>query len=232
LKDPHYPTSGPFNTIQIQLFSDGRIIFAYNGIGSLDTGTIVGLTPGPNSPSQAVNYTSQTNVDIPAGTAVYEYFNSTLLFNLDQSFIVYTPNPGGGYNVRTLTGATPPQNGILTGAPSSTPGGGTPETRSALIRTARASNAAPGLAQIANSEIIVHSSVNPKYIGMTNSDAQGNFVLTSVPKGGILAQVRKNGRIIAEGSGVFAGGKLSGPQVLSIVVAVPATSTKVTPQGN
>jgi hypothetical protein len=235
LKDPHYPTSGPFNTLQIQLYSDGRIIFAYNGIGSLNTGTIVGLTPGPNTPSQAVDYITQTNVNIPAGTAVYEYFNSALLFNLDQSFVVFTPTPGGGYNVRTLTPPAPPQNGILTSAQTARVAA--PALRS--VTAASVSQAAKPSAtsttsasQIANAEVIVHSSVNHKYLGMTNTDAQGDFVLTGVPVGGILVQVRRAGRTIAEGSGVFPGGALTGTQVLSIVVAAPAVSTKTTPQQN
>ena len=227
LKDPHYYSSGPFNTLQIQLYSDGRIIFAYDGIGSLNTGTIVGLTPGPNSPSQSLDYITQTNVNIPAGTDVYEYFNSTLLFNLDQSFIVFTPNTGG-YNVRTLTPAAVSQNAMLAGGP----------VAAASARAASAARVAPAAtpavtaSQLANAEVIIRSSVNHRYVGMTNTDAKGNFTLSGVPAGGVSVVVRRDGKIIAEGSGVFAGGSLSGPQVLSIVVAPPAASTKVSPQEN
>lgn len=225
LKDPHYFSAGPFNTLQIQLYSDGRIIFAYNGIGSLDTGTIVGLTPGPNSPSQSLDYITQTNVNIPAGTDVYEYFNSTLLFNLDQSFIVFTPNPGGGYNVRTLTPAAARQNSIVTGSASGTPA-------DATTRTAAAATPKVTASQLAKAEVIVRSSVNHHYVGMTNTDAEGNFMLSGVPAGGVSVIVRRNGQIIAQGAGVFGGGSLTGPQVLSIVIAPPAVSTKVRPQEN
>lgn len=230
LKDPHYGTSAPYNTLQIQLYSDGRIIFAYNGIGSLNTGTIVGLTPGPNSPSQALDYITQTNSNIPAGTAVYEYFNSTLLFNLDQSFIVFTPNAGGGYNVRTLRPAAAPLNGILTGGSTLAPNL-QPAAARALAATASAPTALTA-AQLENAEILVRSSVNPNYLGMTNADAQGNFLLTGVPIGGVFVQVRTHGKIIAEGSGTFSGTALTGRQVLSIVTAAPAVSTKVAPQEN
>lgn len=223
LKNPHFNTAGPFNTLQIQLFSDGRIVFAYSGISSLNTGTIVGLTPGPNSPSQAVNYTTQTNVNIAAGTAVYEYFNDTLLFNLDHSFIVFTPVAGGGYNVRTLTSASPGQSGIITGTSSV-----------AITPSVMTSNALPAGAispsKIANAEIIVHSGVNPNYIGMTNADANGNFVLSGVPIGNVVVEARKKGQIIASGTGVYDGGTASGPQALRIVLSAPVDSTKTAPQ--
>ncbi len=233
LKNPHYGTSAPYNTLQIQLYSDGRIIFAYNGIGSLNTGTIVGLTPGPNSPAQAVDYVTQTNVNIPAGTAVYEYFNSILLFNLDQTFVVFTPIQGGGYNVRTIRAATTTQSGVVTGGI-----GGTANTavRALAARSAAATSTAQAsplsAAQIAGAEVIVRSSVDPAYIGMVNADARGNFVLTGVPLGGIFVQVKKNGTVIAEGGGNFTGDALTSVQALSIVVQAPATSTKTQPQGN
>ncbi len=43
-QDPHFSAGGS-NTIQIQLFQNGRIVIAYNGITSLTTGTIVGAQP-------------------------------------------------------------------------------------------------------------------------------------------------------------------------------------------
>ena len=66
---------------------------------------------------------------------------------------------------------------------------------------------------------------------MTNTDKQGNFVLNGVPAGGVLIQIRRNGQIIAEGSGVFPGGALGTPQVLQIGLAPPPVSTKTAPQG-
>ena len=232
LKDPHYYSAGPFNTLQIQLYSDGRIIFAYNGIGSLNTGTIVGLTPGPNSPSQSVDYITQTNVNIPAGTDVYEYFNSTLLFNLDQSFIVFTPTAGGGYNVRTLTPPAPPQSAIVTGTSASAPGVAAAASVQApfAARSATSTATTTSSAAFAGAEVIVRSSVNPKFVAMANIDSHGNFVITGVPIGGISVEVRRNGQKIAEGAGVFTGGSFTGAQVLSIVVAAPVAPTKTSPQ--
>lgn len=233
LKDPHYPSSGPFNTLQIQLYSDGRIIFGYNGIGSLNTGTIVGLTPGPNSPSQSIDYITQTNVNIPANTDVYEYFNDTLLFNLDQSFIIFTPNTGGGYNVRTLTPVAGQPHGIITGTSDSAGATVTAHSAQSPAATPNAkTNVASASSQFASAEVIVHSSVNAAYVGMCNTDSQGNFVLTGVPTGGILVTIRKNGQVIAEGAGVFSGGPLTGAQVLPIVVGIPPVSTKVAPKEN
>ncbi len=231
LKNPHYGTSTPFNTLQIQLYSDGRIIFAYNGIGSLNTGTIVGLTPGPNSPAQAVDYVTQTNVNIPAGTSVYEYFNATQLFNLDQTFVVFTPISGGGYNVRTIRASGTSQSGVVTGSTSATPALHTVTTRSSGAGSSTTAQAGTlSTAQIAGAEVIVRSSVNPNYIGMVNADSRGNFVLTGVPVGGIFVQVKKNGTVLAEGGGNFTGDALTSAQALSIVVKAPVPSNKTQPQ--
>ena len=60
----HYSCAPGQNTMQIQLFQDGRIIFAFNGMSSLNTGSITGLNPGPNTNSQAVDYSHQTNVNV------------------------------------------------------------------------------------------------------------------------------------------------------------------------
>jgi hypothetical protein len=215
LNDPHYPPyeNGP-NTLQIQMYSDGRIVFAYHGISNLDTGTIVGLTPGPGSPAQALDYITQPNVDIPAGTAVYEYFNDTSLFNLDSSFIVYTPNPGGGYNVRTITPPPPQPINVLMGAPPAPSPGKHPTG-----------------ADLAKAEVIVRSSTNHRYIGMTNADKHGNFVLNGVPAGGVDVVVRRKGRILAQGAGIFPGGPLGTKQVLQILLASPQAPPKKKPNG-
>ncbi len=113
---PHY-SSGGSNTLQLQLFQDGRIILAYKGITALNTGTIAGLTPGPSAPAQQVDFKSQRNFDVPAGTAVYEYFTAASPFDLDYGFVIFTPKAGGGYNVRTILPSAPPAGSLLTGGP-------------------------------------------------------------------------------------------------------------------
>ena len=97
----HY-SAGGMNTIQIQLFQDGRIVFAYKGITALTTGSITGITPGPNAPFQQVDYSVNRNFNVAAGTAIYEYFTGASPFDLDQGFVIFTPNGNGVYNVRTI----------------------------------------------------------------------------------------------------------------------------------
>ena len=85
-----------------QLFQDGRIVFAYKGITALTTGSITGITPGPNAPFQQVDYSVNRNFNVAAGTAIYEYFTGASPFDLDQGFVIFTPNGNGVYNVRTI----------------------------------------------------------------------------------------------------------------------------------
>jgi hypothetical protein len=215
LLDGHYGICNGPNTLQMQLYSDGRIVFAYRGITSINTGTVVGLTPGPNHPSQAVDYDQQLSVNVPANTAIYEYFTTQNLFDIDNSFIIYTPLAAGGYSVRTLL--QPVQGShTLVGGPSQ------------LTTTAQGGVTALTLA---NAQVIVHSSGNVNWIGETNTDASGNFTLNSVPPGGISVEVYRNGKLIAQGGGVFEGGALSTSQVLSLVLQAPPNGTgKITPQ--
>ncbi len=110
----HY-SAGGMNTIQIQLFQDGRIIFSYNGITSINTGSITGITPGPNAPFQQVDFSTNRNFDVPAGTAIYEYFTAASLFDLDHGFVIFTPNGNGGYNVRTILPTTPAATSLISG---------------------------------------------------------------------------------------------------------------------
>jgi len=102
----HY-SAGGMNTFQIQLFQDGRIVLAYNGITALTTGSIVGITSGPSAPIQQVGFRVNRNFDVAPGTAIYEYFTSTNLFNLDKCFVIFTPDGIGGYNVRTIVPVMP-----------------------------------------------------------------------------------------------------------------------------
>lgn len=102
----HY-SAGGMNTLQIQLFQNGRIVFAYKGITSLTNGSITGITPGPNAPFSQVDFSTNRNFNVAAGTAVYEYFTAASLFDLDQGFVIFTPNASGGYNVRTILPAAP-----------------------------------------------------------------------------------------------------------------------------
>jgi hypothetical protein len=193
-------SSGGSNTLQIQLFRDGRIVFAYKGITALNTGAITGLTPGPNAPFQQVDFSAAANFAVPAATAVYEYFTSTSQFDLDQAFIQFNPAPGGGYQVRTILPSV--------AAPSATLVGAAPMSQQrlsapALLRSAALASA--GTTEWANAEVRVTSSGNPRYLGMTNTDSQGSFTLAGVPAGGVNVELWRGGVLIGRGAGVASG---------------------------
>ena len=97
----HYPAGGS-NTVQIQLYSDGRIVMAYGQVTSRDLGAIVGISSGSGTQLQTIDFSATRNLVLPAGVSLYEYFAAANLFDLDRGFIVFTPVPGGGYTVRTL----------------------------------------------------------------------------------------------------------------------------------
>jgi hypothetical protein len=99
---------GGSSTLQITLFSDGRIQLAYRGIGTLASERITGLTPGPNSPPQEIDFSATPSLEVPDRTAVFEYFTTADPFDLDGAFIVFTPRSDGGYGVRTIL---PPSSG-------------------------------------------------------------------------------------------------------------------------
>jgi hypothetical protein len=188
----HYSYGGS-NTLQITLYDDGRILFAYRGITALDSGSITGITPGPQSPFQQVDYSAQPNFDLAAGKAVYEYFTSTNRFDLDNGFILFTPRPDGSYNVRTILPPPPGSALTITGGPA--PSG--METSSAT--------AAQGNSVFGNSEVEVLSSGDASYRGMTNTNGSGHFTLSGVPPGGIFVTVRKKDKITGYGTLVVRG---------------------------
>ena len=188
----HYSCQPGNNTMQIQLFQDGKIVMAFKGISSLTSGSITGLSPGPNLPSLAVDFRTQTNVNVPAGTAVYEYFTSANPFNIDNSFIVFTPQAGGGYNVRTILPPNPAQNNVVAGGGGA--GAGDQVGQAAARRnTVAAAGTTLRAADLANAEVTVRSSGNVDWVRMMNTDANGNFLMTGIPAGGINVTVTRRG---------------------------------------
>ncbi len=226
----HYSFGGSF-TLQIQLFRDGRIVMGYRGISNLGTGSITGLTPGPNAPFLQVNFSEQNLLDVGAQTAIYEYFTAASPFDLDGAFIVYTPKADGGYSVRTIMPPAAPQASTLTGQP----GAGAPMSAvaqrraSAAQRGTAATASAPSPQALAHAEVTVRSSSNPRYVGMVNTDAQGRFTLAGVPAGGIDVEVRRDGRLIARGGGVFGGGALNQALLMQIELVSPEAPSKSGP---
>ena len=68
---------------------------------------------------------------------------------------------------------------------------------------------------LANADVVVHSSADPKYLGKSRCDAKGRFLVTGVPAGGIFVELFfvTNGHRFAVGSIMFAGGNLYDQQV-------------------
>ena len=234
----HYSVGGS-NTIQMILFSDGRIQFGYRGITALTTGSITGLTPGPNSPTQQINFSTDRSVQVPAGTAVFEYFLGSNPFDLDGAFILFTPRPGGGYSVQTITPVVGAANVLVSSATSS--GGTTPLSRGAgtgagdaevvqltirsegTLDTAADTPVAPQT--IGNAEVEVKASTDVNYTGATNTDRRGAFAISGVPRGGINVTIRKNGQVVGRGSAVLPPFPTS-QRAVTVVVVDPTTPAK------
>jgi len=122
-----FQVPGP-NTIQVILFSDGRIQFGYQSVGSLDA--VVGLSPGGltagDPRARSVDFSNTPFLSTTAGEAIYEQFEVPTPrgdtdppgsgqsatrnnpFDLANGFILFTPNSSGGYDVRTITPPPPP----------------------------------------------------------------------------------------------------------------------------
>ncbi len=218
----HYSFGGS-NTLQITIFADGRIQFAYRGITALTTGSITGITPGPGSPFLQVDYSATRTAEAPAGSSVYEYFTDTNAFDLDNGFILFTPRGDGGYSVRTIVTTPPPAVDVqLTGAPAGV------EVQ-ALAAASDANASAQNV--FAKAEVEVRSSSDPKFRAHANTDHRGAFRLKRpVPAGAIDVVLRRHGKVIGIGSGVFApaAGK---PNTLHIRIDAPSGETKTEPHG-
>ena len=224
----HYSAGGS-NTLQIVLFQDGRIQFGYRGITALTTGSIAGLTPGPNSPPQQVDYSTQTAFTVPAGSNVFEYFTSANPFDLDGSFIIFTPQTGG-YRVRTILGTQGASDIQVTGGPSTSALAGQSAAQSVELQLRNADGSALAAAtptDVANAEVEVSASSNVKYKGMTNTDRRGVFAIDRVPRGGINVKVRRQGELVGEASAVIPP-NLTTTRSVNLVLTVPANPAQKT----
>lgn len=107
---PEYGDGGS-TTVQLVLYSDGRFQMGYSGVTALDA--VVGVSPGPGSDLQQVDFTATPTFSSPAGTRVAEQFDYGSVFDLDGAFVLWTPNASGGFDVRTLLpGTAPAPNGF------------------------------------------------------------------------------------------------------------------------
>ncbi len=191
-------SAGGSNTLQIVLYQDGRIQFGFQGITARSTGTITGITPGPNSPFQQVNFSEARNFDLPAGTAAFEYFTAQNLFDLANGFILFTPRPGGGYNVRTIL--QPPTSPVITlSGPSAAPVVASSASRSGKPVAKQAALATSPL-YFANAEIEVTSTGDSTFLASVNTDAAGRWSVRNVPPGTVKVDAWRRGVLVGTAS--------------------------------
>lgn len=185
------------DTMQATLFPDGRIQFAYNGIttiaGSTSSGAIVGITPGGNVPLTQVDYVSSPSFTTAGRTSILEQFvNSSNPFNLDGSFVLFTPNAAGGYDVQFVppVPATTPRLSAATLAAQ--------PTGATVQGTAFDSQGNP----LAGVEIDVTCSMHLGYQGVTTTDQNGHYSIAGVPFGGISVVAQRDGTSLAVGGAI------------------------------
>jgi hypothetical protein len=100
-------------------------------------------------------------------------------FDLDGGFILFTPNAGGGYDIRTILPLPTVNSGIVTGTVFDESGH-----------------------TMQNVEVEVRSSHVPAFRSVTNTDAQGQYTVPDVPCGGGMVTVRATWRGEEVGQGI------------------------------
>jgi hypothetical protein len=102
---PFFPFNSPRNTVQMQLYSNGQIIFSYMTLNPLVTGAsntaLIGITPGNGAPDPgAVNFASAISFNTGSQGTVYELFQGQgTQLGLDGMSFIFTPNGNGGWDV-------------------------------------------------------------------------------------------------------------------------------------
>jgi hypothetical protein len=106
-----------FQHAQVQLLEDGRIIFAYNGIGitnSLATDLLVGISPGGGvADPGSIDLIAASKMSFDSGTepTIYELFSPAFpgAGDLVDLNFIFTPNGFGGFVVEEIM-ADPPDS--------------------------------------------------------------------------------------------------------------------------
>jgi FecR protein len=102
---PFFPFNSPRNTVQMQLYSNGQIIFSYMTLNPLVTSAsntaLIGITPGNGARDPgAVNFASAISFNTGSQGTVYELFQGQgTQFGLDGMSFIFTPNGNGGWDV-------------------------------------------------------------------------------------------------------------------------------------
>lgn len=222
---PHYPQSSTVgtNTLQMILFTDGRVQFGYRGISSLTSGTIVGITPGPGALVQQLDFSTTRFLDVAPNTSIFEYFLSASPFDLDGAFVVFTPKGGGAYTVQTILQPPPAGQFQVTTMNAAAAGLVTAAVHLQPRSDATAQN------PFAHAEVEVTSSRDRKFKRMANTDANGSFSIRNVPAGAVTVVVRKKGQIVGYG-GVVIPDNADASRPVQVEIAAPSQETKSGPQ--
>jgi len=187
------------DTMQLTLFNNGQIQFAYNGIstisGDTSPGVIVGITPGGNVTQFQTDYVSNPQFSTTGPTTIFEFFvDPTPTFNLDQGFVTFTPNASGGYDVSTIPPPPVPEAGV----------------RGTVQGSVTGADGKP----IPKAKIRATSSRDLHFVGTTTADANGHYSL-SVPLGGLNLVATVNGKVVAKGGGILSNNRA--PLTLNLV---------------
>jgi hypothetical protein len=114
-------TSSPYlATFQLQLLSNGAIVFSYQQLDDttlIASNALIGLTPAADGSPQSVDLTNlQSGVPVYSSPGIYDYLTSSSSFNLSNSSIVFEPVRGGwqiGPDFATATVPEPPSMLLL-----------------------------------------------------------------------------------------------------------------------
>ena len=173
---------GGSNSLQMQLFPDGRIAFLWQGMTAGDS--IVGISPGPDAqgipPLRQVDFSATPSLSEPTRSAIGEQFLGfgSTPFDLDGGCIIFTPN-GNGYDAHTVIPSAPTNHGSVSGTVF--------DAKGQLLRRA---------------EIDIFSSHTPAFHATVKTDPQGHYYCANVPCGGmIIVKATQNGSVIGMGVG-------------------------------
>jgi hypothetical protein len=98
---PEFGRPGSSNTFQLQLRSDGSLVFAYVNLNFTLFGhnILTGVTPGNGaSDPGSTNFASRVPFSTSNGT-VYQFFSPGSTFNFNGNALIFTPNGSGGWDV-------------------------------------------------------------------------------------------------------------------------------------